>query len=222
MIYYTKRIFKLLFGLFFGSWGIVMTMKANIGFLPWDTFHQGIANATGLTIGKVIILIGFTLCILCLFLGEKFGIGTILDMALVGLLIDMNLSLNYIPQMNTYISGIALMLTGLLIISIGTFFYISSGFCIGPRDNLMVAIRRKTGLAVGFSRGIIETSAVLIGWLLGGPVGIGTILSAFGISFCIQIVFSIMKFDPTKVKHETLATTSKMLTNLKTVKNENL
>ena len=107
------------------------------------------------------------------------------------------------------------MLIGLLIISIGTFFYISSGFCAGPRDNLMVAIERKTGLAVGFCRGIIETSAVLTGWLLGGPVGIGTILSAFGISFCIQIVFSIMKFDPTKVKHETLAVTSKTLLQLR-------
>ncbi len=73
----------------------------------------------------------------------------------------------------------------------------------------MVAMERKTRLSVGICRGIIEVSVVLIGWMLGGPVGIGTIISAFGIGFCIQIVFSLMKFDATSVKHETIDVTLK-------------
>jgi uncharacterized membrane protein YczE len=188
-----------------------MTMKANLGFAPWEVLHQGIAGTFGLTIGKVSIIAGFTICVICLLFGEKFGLGTVLDMLLVGIFLDFNLSLNFIPQMHSFLSGAALMMAGLFIISFGIFFYISSGFCAGPRDSLMVAIERKTGLAVGISRAILETSAVFIGWLLGGPVGIGTILSAFGISFFIQTVFSLLKFDPAKVQHETLYATLKAL-----------
>jgi len=215
MTNYAKRIFRLFFGLFLCSLGIVMTMKANIGFAPYDVLHKGIADTIGMTIGSASIMIGLIICIICLFLGEKLGLGTILDMILIGVLLDLFLSLNLIPQMNGYLSGIALMVAGLFIISFGVFFYISSGFCAGPRDNLMVALERKTSLAIGFCRGILEISVILIGWLMGGPVGIGTILYAFGISFCIQIVFSLMKFDPTKVEHETFRTTLEILTHLK-------
>lgn len=106
------------------------------------------------------------------------------------------------------------MITGLFIISFGSYFYIGSGFGAGPRDSLMVALQRKTGLPVGLCRGILEGSVVLIGWLLGGPVGIGTVIAAFGIGFCIQIVFAIMKFDATSVKHETLNATRQYFMNL--------
>lgn len=211
MTNFVKRIFKLFFGLFLSTLGIVMTMKANLGFIPWDVLHQGVANTVGMTVGRVIILIGLIICIICLFLGEKFGFGTITNIIFIGLFIDILLSFDFIPQMKGYITGIAMMMAGLFTVSFGTYFYISSGFCAGPRDNLMVAIERKTGLAVGLCRGLLEVSAVFSGWFLGGPVGLGTILSAFGISFCIQIVFSLMKFDPTKIDHESLITTSKFL-----------
>jgi len=215
MINYARRILRLFFGLFICSLGIVMTMKANIGFAPYDVLHKGIANTIGISIGSASILIGLIICIISIFLGEKLGLGTILDMILIGILIDLFLSLNFIPQMNGYLSGIALMITGLFAIAFGAYFHISSGYCAGPRDNLMVAIERKTHLAVGFCRGILEACSVLIGWILGGPVGIGTILYAFGISLCIQIVFSLMKFDPTKVEHETFHTTLRLLTHPK-------
>ena len=211
MIQYTLRILKLISGFLISSFGIVMTMKANLGFAPWDLLHQGIANSIGLTIGRVSILAGFVICIICFFLGEKLGLGTILDMLLVGLFIDIILQLNFIPKMYGFFSSITLMITGLFFISFGVYLYISTGFCAGPRDSLMVAIERKTGLAIGICKGTLETSVVLIGWLLGGPVGIGTILSAFGISIFIQIVFSLMKFDPTKVQHETLYVDPKTL-----------
>jgi len=104
-----------------------------------------------------------------------------------------------------------MMFLGLFIISFASYFYIGSGFGAGPRDSLMVAIERKTGLAVGISRGIIEGSAVVVGWFLGGPVGLGTVLAALGISFCIQAVFSLMKFEATMVTHETLNATLQSL-----------
>lgn len=202
---------KLLFGLFLYALGIVITMKANLGFAPWEVFHQGVSNTIGLSIGKVSILTGFVICILVVLSGEKLGLGTILNMFLIGIFMDMILGLDVIPQMKGIISGVLMMFTGLFTISFASYFYIGSAFGAGPRDSLMVTIERKTGLAVGISRGIIEGSAVLIGWFLGGPVGLGTILGALGISFCIQIVFSLMKFETTRIKHETLGATLQSL-----------
>ena len=202
---------KLIFGLFLFALGIVVTMKANLGFAPWEVFHQGVTLTIGLSIGKVSILTGLVICILVYLSGEKLGLGTILNMILIGIFMDWILELNIIPKMHGLASGVIMMFLGLFIISFASYFYIGSGFGAGPRDSLMVAIERKTGLAVGISRGIIEGSAVVVGWFLGGPVGLGTVLAAFGISFCIQAVFSLMKFEATMVTHETLNATLQSL-----------
>ena len=204
---FIKRFVNLLIGLFLYALGIVITMKANLGFAPWEVFHSGIGKTVGMTIGNVSILTGLLICIIVVLMGEKLGLGTILNMILIGFFIDLLLVLNLIPKVNTLASGILVMIIGLFIISFGSYFYIYSGFGAGPRDSLMVAIKRKTKLPVGLCRGIIETSVVLTGWLLGGPVGIGTVIAALGISFCIQIVFTLMKFEATSVKHETLKAT---------------
>jgi uncharacterized protein len=192
-------------------------MKANLGFAPWEVFHWGIGKNIGMTIGSVSILTGLVICVLVILMGEKLGLGTILNMILIGVFIDLLLSINLIPQISELVSGVAVMIAGLFTISFGSYFYINSGFGAGPRDSLMVAIKRKTKLPVGLCRGILEVSVVLIGWILGGPVGIGTVLAAFGISFCIQIVFSLLRFEATSVKHETIDVTKK---NFKTLYNK--
>ena len=211
MIKFTTRIINLVFGLFLYALGAAVTMKANLGYAPWDVFHQGIAQTVGLSIGRVSILAGLVICVLAILLGEKFGIGTILNMLLIGLFLDWILSMDVIPQMKNFFSGLVTMATGLFIIAVGSYFYINAGFGAGPRDSLMVAVKRKTGLAAGVSRTLIEGSAVLIGWLLGGPLGLGTVIAAFGIGLCIQIVFSLFKFDPTRVRHETVDATFQKL-----------
>ncbi len=205
------RMIKLGSGLFLYALGIVVTMKANLGFAPWDVLHQGISQTAGISIGRISILVGLLICVLVTLMGEKLGLGTILNMLLIGIFLDWILEVGIIPQMEGFISGVIMMITGLFTISFASYFYIGSGFGAGPRDSLMVAIERKTGLAVGISRGITEGSAVFIGWLLGGPVGLGTVLSAFGISLCIQAVFTLLSFDPTRIKHETLGATLKSL-----------
>ncbi len=204
-----RRFLYLLIGLFLYALGIVITMKANLGFAPWEVFHWGIGKTIGMTIGNVSILTGLLICVIVILMGEKLGLGTILNMILIGVFIDLLISFNLIPQINGLIPGAAMMIAGLFIISFGSYFYISSGFGAGPRDSLMVAIKRKTKLPVGLCRGMLEISVVLTGWMLGGPVGIGTVLAAFGISFCIQIVFSLMKFEATSVQHETLDMTQR-------------
>lgn len=211
MVKFITRITKLIFGLFLFALGTAVIMRANLGFAPWDVFHQGIAQAVGLSIGRVSIIAGLVICVLVILLGEKFGIGTILNMLLIGLFLDWILSMDVIPQMKTFFPGLLMMTTGLFIVALGSYFYIGAGFGAGPRDSLMVAVRRKTGLAAGISRSIIEGAAVFIGWLLGGPLGLGTVIAAFGIGLCIQIVFSLFKFDPTRVSHETVDMTFQKL-----------
>jgi len=208
-----SRLIRLIWGLFLFAMGIVVTMKAHLGFAPWEVFHQGISLNIGISIGKVSILTGLVICILVALMGEKLGLGTILNMFLIGIFMDVILGMNLIPEMKGFLSGTLMMFLGLFIISFASYFYIGSGFGAGPRDSLMVALERKTGMAVGLCRGLLEGSAVFIGWLMGGPVGLGTVLAAFGIGFCIQMVFSLMKFEATMVRHETLKVTLKGLRN---------
>ncbi|WHH61109.1 hypothetical protein [Petroclostridium sp. X23] len=204
-----QRFIKLLIGIFLFALGIVMTMKANLGFAPWEVFHWGIGKTIGMSIGNVSIFISLFICVIVVLMGEKLGLGTILNMILIGVFIDILLFFNFIPQMNGLVSGVVQMIAGLFTIAYGSYFYIDSGFGAGPRDSLMIVMRRKTKLPVGLCRGILEIFVVLIGWKLGGPIGIGTVIAAFGISFCIQIVFSLMRFEATSVKHETLDVTQK-------------
>jgi uncharacterized membrane protein YczE len=105
-----------------------------------------------------------------------------------------------------------MMVAGIVTISLATYFYISAAFGSGPRDSLMVAVTRKTRLPVGFCRGSIEILAVIVGWQLGGKVGVGTILFAFLIGFFVQTTFKALKFDATDISHETLDQTILALT----------
>jgi len=194
-------------GLFLFALGIVLTIRANIGYPPWDVFHVGLANKIGLSLGIVSIIIGIILIILVTLLKEKFGLGTIFNVILIGLFIDFIFFIDIIPLIENLLFGIILLILGLFIIALGSYFYIKSGFGVGPRDNLMVVLNRRIKLPVGACRSIIELLVTVIGWVLGGMVGVGTVISVIGIGFCIQIVFKLFKFDVTLVKHETFAET---------------
>lgn len=204
-----KRMIYLLLGTFILAVGIVMTMKANLGYAPWDVFHRGLSDTIGMSIGNVSIVASLVICILVVVLGEKLGFGTIVNLVAIGLYIDFLLPLKIIPEMQHFVSGLVMLIVGLFLCAYGSYLYIASGYGAGPRDSLMVALDRKTPLSVGVCRGIIEVFVCLIGWILGGPVGIGTVISAFGIGVCVQMIFSWVKFDATSVKHETLDETVK-------------
>jgi len=209
---FLARFFSMVFGLMLYALGIVVTIKANIGYAPWDVLHVGIANTVGLSIGTISILVGFFILIIVTLLGEKLGLGTIANMLLIGLFIDIFLFIDVIPTGTNMLIGVLMLLAGLFIISLGSFFYIRSAFGAGPRDSLMVALTRKTKIPVGICRGIIEFFATLGGWFLGGMVGIGTIISVIAIGFCIQITFKLLKFNVTAVQHESLRDTFRAFT----------
>lgn len=208
------RFAKLIIGTAIFTLGVVITMKANLGYAPWEAFHAGIAKATGMTIGNISILVSLLICLVVVMLKETFGLGAIINLFLVGVLIDLFLPLNFIPQADGYVPRIVILIIGLFITALGTYIYISAEFGVGPRDSLMVAIKRKTRFSIGLCRGLVEATAVWIGWILGGPVGLGTVMSALGISFCIQIIFTIMRFEATAIQHQSVQETIRYLQTL--------
>lgn len=193
------RIFRLVFGLFLYALGIALTINAHIGYAPWDVFHAGLGKTLGITIGTASILAGFVIIAITALMGEKIGLGTILNMLLIGMFLDVILASDTVPVMNTMPLGVLMLTGGLFVISLASYFYIGSGFGTGPRDGLMVALTRKLTLPIGVIRSAIEVSAILLGWALGGMAGIGTLLSGGLIGFSIQSTFRALHFDPTKI-----------------------
>jgi uncharacterized protein len=198
------RLARLLIGLVLYAAGIVLTLNAQIGYGPWEVFHVGLAKTAGISIGSAAIVTGLVIALFAVLLGEKLGLGTILNMTLIGIILDAILLMGVVPVARSFITGLIMMVAGLFVIAIASFFYIGSGFGAGPRDSLMVALTRKTHLPVGLVRGAIELVAVGAGWRLGGMVGLGTVIAALAIGFCVQLTFRLFKFDPTLVRHESL------------------
>ena len=199
------RLIKLIFALFLHGLGIVMQIQANIGYAPWDVLHTGLATTIGVTIGQASIAVGLALLFVNSILKEPLGLGTVLNMLLVGIFVDLILMTGLIPQMDHLISGIALLIIGLIVLAFGVYFYIGSGFGAGPRDTLMVALNRRLRIPVGLARTSIEMTALVIGWLMGGMVGIGTIMAVFLIGLILQVLFDWLRFDPKQIQHEKLA-----------------
>jgi len=204
---FTFRFINLMFGLFLYAFGIVVTIRANIGYAPWDAFHAGLSQKAGFSFGTASILVGIFVGALVLILGEKIGLGSILNMVLIGVIIDVIMFTGILPLSKSYKTGIPMLLIGLFIIAVGSYFYIKSGFGAGPRDSLMVVLNRKTRIPVGICRIMVELTVTIAGWALGGMVGIGTVISALAIGFFVQLVFAVLRFKPDLVQHETLRQT---------------
>ena len=195
----------MIFGLILYAFGIVLAIKANIGYAPWEVFHVGLAISTGISIGLASIIAGVFIVVFVTLMGEKLGLGTIASMILTGVFLDIILWIDIIPDVENLAVGVVVLIAGLFVLSLGSYFYMKSAFGAGPRDNLMVVLTRKTRIPVGVCRGAVELLVTLVGWLLGGMVGIGTVVSMLAIGFCVQLTFKLLKFDVTAIKHETLA-----------------
>lgn len=206
-----RRFLRLLLGLALYAVGIVLTINAHIGYAPWDVLHAGISISLGMSIGLASILVGLLICIVTWIFKEKIGIGSILNMVLIGVFIDVLFSIKLIPTSSNLGLGILELCCGLVVIAFASYYYISSGFGAGPRDSLMVLLTRKTKLPVGLIRTCLEVFVSIAGWLLGGSVGIGTVLVSLLIGFCVHLVFALLKFDSTKVQHQSIAETIRLL-----------
>lgn len=195
------KVAKLVIGLFVCSIGIVMTINANLGMQPWDVLHQGLSNKLGITIGTATIIVAALTMIADFVFGDNIGWGTVANMVLVGLFMDMIIYSGYIPTSSSLVSGLTLLIGGLIVLSFGMVLYMDSGLGSGPRDGLMVCLQKKTGKSANVVKVTMDITALAIGILLGGKVGIGTIISAFGLGLAIKVVFKACRFDGTKVEN---------------------
>ncbi|WP_148275287.1 YczE/YyaS/YitT family protein [Desulfosporosinus meridiei] len=196
-----QRIIRLFLGLFLFAVGIVLTINANLGLAPWDVFHQGIVYLTGITMGQASIGVGIILVIINAALGERVGWGSLGNMLFIGLFMDL-IMLNYlIPIAADLVSGLIMMFLGMFIVGVASYFYIGAGLGSGPRDGLMIALTKKTNRSVRFIRNSIEISALIVGYLLGGFVGIGTLIMSVALGYIIQFIFKLFRFNVKQVQH---------------------
>lgn len=173
-----RRLVRCVVGLSLFSVGISMQMNANIGAPPWDVFHQGIANQTGISIGKIIVLTGFSLLLLWIPLKQKPGLGTILNALEIGLVADIALAI--IPEPSNMLIRVPMALLGIVVVAIGSGLYIGSALGPGPRDGLMTGLAKR-GIPIRVGRTVVEVIVLVTGWLLGGQVGVATFAFAFGV-----------------------------------------
>lgn len=196
-----KRIAKLFLGLCLYAIGIVMTINANLGLAPWEIFHQGLSIKIGITMGQASISVGLVFVILNSLLGERLGWGTLSNMVIIGLFLDILMLNHIIPIFQSIIPSFIMMLMGVFTIGIATYFYLSAGFGSGPRDGLMVALTKRTTKSVRFLRNSIELSALIAGYILGGSAGIGTLIMAVTAGYFVQFSFKLFKYDLKETKH---------------------
>lgn len=201
------RLGRLVFGLLLYAIGIIFAINANIGYSPWDSFHIGLSQVTGLSLGLVSILVGSVIGLYVILSKETFGLGMILNMVLIGLFMDVILKCHLIPVMTDFWLGLFMLFLGLVVIAFATYFYISAGFGAGPRDGLMVLLTRRYHLSAGLSRALIEASVLVMGYFLGGMLGFGTVFYVLLIGPVVQVVFKLLRFNPKEVRHETLRET---------------
>lgn len=209
--HYIRRFAVLALGLLVSAVGIVMMLQANVGLEPWSVLQQGLAESVHITYGTASMIVGAAAIGVAVLFGESFGFGTIINIVLCAIFIDGLLALGWIPAMHGLWSGILMLLGGLELLALGTYLYMQSALGSGPRDALMVALARKTGRSVGLCRASVEVIVILSGWLLGGQVGIGTVIAALGLGSLFNVNFHLLHFRAAELHQENVAETLRNL-----------
>jgi uncharacterized membrane protein YczE len=185
-----KTIFYLMLGNWLYGTGEAILIKADIGQSPGTVLAQGIQNLTGDTIGWTSFYISIGVMFLWIPLKNKVGIGTVLNIIFVSVAIDVMMPV--FPSPDSYAVSVVMVLIGILVIGLGSAFYIPSNLGPGPRDGLMTGLHYRTGLPIGRVRFVIEAAFLLAGWLLGGSVGLGTVLVTVLVGEVVAIFFGIV------------------------------
>jgi uncharacterized membrane protein YczE len=188
---------RLLAGLWLFAVGVVLGLQSGLGVAPWDVFHDGIRQATPLSFGAATVLVGVVLVVVGLGFGVRPGPGTLVNMVAIGVFADALLHSGFVQDLDgrSLPVRLAAVLAGVGLVAFGSALYIGAGLGSGPRDSLMLALSAWTRLPVGLVRGLLEVTVLGVGWLLGGVVGVGTVLFAFGIGPAVQLVFRVLQID---------------------------
>ena len=190
----TRRLIQLYAGLILYGVSLAMEVRAGLGLDPWDVFHQGVANHTGLSFGTVVIVVGAAVLLAWIPIRQKPGLGTVSNVIVIGLVVDVALDL--IPAAGPLAVQFALLLGGVLLNAVAGAAYIGAGLGPGPRDGLMTGLVARTGGSVRVVRTSIEVGVLTIGALLGGSVGIGTVIYALGIGPLLHVLMPLFTVRP--------------------------
>jgi len=191
--------------LFANGFGVYLTIQANIGAGPWDVLNLGISRTLGILYGTASIAASLTILLIDILLREPIGIAMFIDSVVVGKAVDFFGWIHAVPPCRSLWTGIPLMLLGLVVMAYTQYAYMIASLGCGPRDTLLVGLaKRMKRLPIGAVSIGLLTTATLIGWLLGGPVGVGTLICAFGAGPIMQLAFRTVRFDATTIRHQRL------------------
>jgi uncharacterized membrane protein YczE len=197
-----RRLAQLYIGLLLYGLAAALQVRSQLGLDPWDVFHQGLAGHLGLAIGTVVIIVGAAVLLFWIPLRQLPGLGTISNAILIGL--SMNWSLALLPHTDALGWHIAEMVSGIVLCGVATGMYIGAAFGPGPRDGLMTGLARRTGRSIRLVRTGLEVTVLAIGWLLGGTVGVGTLLYAVSIGPLAQFFLPVFEITRQPVEVDLL------------------
>lgn len=198
--------------LFVNGFGVYLTMQANIGAGPWDVLNLGLSGTLGILYGTASVAISYTILGIDILLKEPIGIAMFIDAFVVGKSVDFFNRIGAVPKCDSVMSGVFVMMIGLVIIAYTQFTYMSASLGCGPRDTLLVALAKRAGrIPIGAVSITLLSLATFIGWLLGGPVGIGTLICAFAAGPIMQMAFKSVRFDATRIHHQNLIDSMKII-----------
>ena len=211
-----NRIVRILFtatAMLFISFAIYLQKKPGIGLSPWNALSEGISRTFPfITFGMASTGTGLLIILADIMLREKIGVGTFLDALVIGAGTDLFDAIDFLPELNSYFTKIPVFLLGLTLLCFGQFLYMYNGLSCGPRDSLLVALgKRFPKITIGTINNIIFAIVLIVSWLLGATIGIGTVIAVFGNGKIMDMVFAAVSFEPRKVRHEDVLTTFKVL-----------
>ena len=190
----TRRLTQLFVGLALYGVSLAFVLRAGLGLAPWDVLHQGLAEHLDATVGQMVIAVSFVVLLLWIPLRERPGFGTFANAVLVGVFVD--LALLVLDPAQAWPVRVLLLLGGVLLNGLATALYIGASLGPGPRDGLMTGLVRRTGRSVRLVRTAIEVTVLVVGFLLGGTVGVGTLLYAFAIGPVAHALLPLLTITP--------------------------
>ena len=186
----TLRVAILVAGLFIFGLGDSLLIVSHLGNAPWTVLAQGVSSKLDISVGASTFVVSLIVLSLWIPLRERPGFGTLANIVVIATAIDIGISI--FPSQDTFVLQLAYVLIGIALVGVGSSLYITCGLGPGPRDGLMTAIHHRSGIAVGWVRGSIEIAVLLIGWTLGGRIGLGTALFAILIGYSIALSFGVV------------------------------
>ena len=190
----TRRLVQLLLGLLLYGASLAVLLRAGLGLAPWDVLHQGLAELTGATVGSMVIVVSFVVLLAWVPLRQRPGVGTIANAVLVGVSLD--LTMLVLGEVEQWPWRVAMLVAGVLLNALATALYIGAMLGPGPRDGLMTGLVRRTGRSVRLVRTTLEVGVLVLGWLLGGTVGVGTLLYAVAIGPIVHVLLPRLTVHP--------------------------